>query len=209
MEASSTGTSKSGGGSELKKIADEVSREARNTPVPIYIAVLAAFLALVSMSNDNASKLALRAHIEASNQFAFFQAKNIRATDSEIAAQMFAKLDHAEEAKVWGDKAKRYESEKSDILKAARGEQAKREVAMKRTGYFETAIALLQIAIVLATASLIVKSGLLISGSVLLTFIAVFFAVNGQGLYYDVPTDPVEIGRWVQGQVSALSAPSQ
>jgi hypothetical protein len=68
---------------------------------------------------------------------------------------------------------------------------------MRQSGYFEIAIVLLQIAIVLATASLIAGRTGLIFFSVLLVCGAGFFTVNAYGLYYNVPTDLVEMLRGV------------
>ena len=49
---------------------------------------------------------------------------------------------------------------------------------------------LLQIAIVLASISLITGGGVLLGLSFTLTLIAAFFTANGYGLYYDIPSDP-------------------
>ena len=53
--------------------------EARNKWVGVYIGILAVLLAVCGMGGGNAAKDATRANIEASNTWAFFQAKNIRA----------------------------------------------------------------------------------------------------------------------------------
>lgn len=181
----------------LRSLIREASREARRSPIPILIAAIAAFLALVSMANGESERLALGGHIESANQFAYFQAKNIRGTDSQIAAQMFEKMGHPDAANHWRQVAERYGKEKADILKAAKAHQVIRATAMRQSGYFEIAIVLLQIAIVLATASLIAGRTGLIFFSVLLMCGAGFFTVNAYGLYYNVPTDPVEMLRSV------------
>ena len=48
--------------------------------VGVYIGVLAVLLAICNVGGANAAKDATRANIEASNTWAFFQAKNIRRT---------------------------------------------------------------------------------------------------------------------------------
>jgi hypothetical protein len=182
---------------DLRGMIREVSREARRSPIPILIAAIAAFLALVSMANGESERLALGAHIESANQFAYFQAKNIRRTDAQIAAQMFEKMGHPDAANHWRQVAERYGKEKATILKAAKAHQVIRSKAMRQSGYFEIAIVLLQIAIVLATAALIAGRFGLIFFSVLLVFGAGFFTLNAYGLYYNIPTDPVEMLRGV------------
>lgn len=198
---SAAGDDKAKSGVDIRRLIKEVSKEARKSRVPLYIAVLAASLALVSMAEGDAKERALGAQIEAANQFAYFQAKNIRKTDSEIAADMLDGIGKPELAATWRSKAARYESEKADILKAARAEQTKRAHGIKQSSHFAIAIAMLQIAIVLATASLILGGGMLLGASVVVAVVALFFTFNGYYLYLDFPTDPFEFGRWIKASM--------
>lgn len=186
---------------DLKNIIKEISQEANNSRTPIYIAILAAFLAFVSMADDDAGKRALVAHIEASNQFSYFQAKNIRLTSSEIAAGTFKAMGQPSLAGEWQQKADRYSAEKDEILARAKSEKAKQEVAIRQGDYFGIAIALLQIAIVLASVSLITGGGVLLSFSFVLSLLSLLVVVNGFGLYYDIPTDPKLAIDWVRSQI--------
>lgn len=191
-------------GADIKRIIKEVSKEARKSRVPLYIAVLAACLALVSMAEGDVKERALGAQIEAANQFAFFQAKNIRRTDSEIAADVLDSLGKPELAKAWRDKAERYSGEKGAILKEARRQQDIRTQGLKQSSHFAIAIALLQIAIVLATAALILGGGFMLGASVFFALGALFFTFNGYYLYLDFPTDPIAFGQWLSAQVGEL-----
>lgn len=193
-------------GADVKRIIREVSKEARKSRVPLYIAVLAACLALVSMAEGDVKERALGAQIEAANQFAFFQAKNIRRTDSEIAAQMFESLGKPELAKSWGEKAARYKSEKDAILEEARRQQGIRTQGLKQSSHFAIAIALLQIAIVLATAALILGGGFTLGASIFFALGALFFTFNGYYLYLDFPTDPFEFTKWLRAQAGDLGS---
>jgi len=188
---------KTGVGADLRRIIKEVSKEARKSRVPLYIAVLAACLALVSMAEGDVKETALGAQIEASNKWAYFQAKNIRRTNAEIAAEILDSVGKPELAKKWRDIANRYDGEKKGIQKEALEQQAIREHGLKQSSYFAIAIALLQIAIVLATASLILGGGFLLWGSVLMALLSIFFTFNGYYLYLEFPTDPFELGKWL------------
>lgn len=188
---------RSGVASDVRRIIQEVSKEARKSKVPLYIAVLAAFLALVSMAEGDVKERALGAQISASNQYAYFQAKNIRMTESEVAGDILESLGKNELAAIWREKAARYDKEKDEILIDARAHDAVRAQGLKQSGYFAVAIALLQIAIVLATAALILGGGFLLGASVLLASAAIFFTLNGYCLVVEFPTDPIEFGRWV------------
>lgn len=195
-------TSKSDGSetlNEAQRTIKEIRQESQNNKIPIFIAFLAAFLALVSMADDEVTEAALEAQIEASNQFAYFQAKNIRGTSAEIAAETLREMDKTKAAMKWQQTADRYETEKSDILKAARAEQTKRTIALKQGDNYAVAIALLQIAIVLASISLITSGTLLLTMSIIFALISCIFVVNGYGLFYSIPTHPEMILEMIKG----------
>jgi Domain of unknown function (DUF4337) len=61
-------------------------KEERTKWVGVYIGVLAVLLAICGVGGANATKDATRANIEASNTWAFFQAKNIRRNSTNLAA---------------------------------------------------------------------------------------------------------------------------
>lgn len=184
---------------EAQRTIKEIRQESQNNKIPIFIAFLAAFLALVSMADDEVTEAALEAQIEASNQFAYFQAKNIRGTSAEIAAETLREMDKTKAAMKWQQTADRYETEKSDILKAARAEQTKRTIALKQGDNYAVAIALLQIAIVLASISLITSGTLLLTMSIIFALISCIFVVNGYGLFYSIPTHPEMILEMIKG----------
>jgi len=176
---------------DVRAIIEEVSASTKKSGlIPLFIAALAAALAIISMMDAAADRAASVAQLEAANQFAYFQAKNIRKTDSEIAAAQFEALGRPEQAREWAEKAARYEREKGEILLAARTEQAARAKHVRQGDYYSLAVACLQIAIVLASAALVYRGGVLITVSLLLTGLAGFFTVNGHGLYFEVPAEP-------------------
>ena len=58
----------------------------RDKWVGVYIGIVAVLLAICGVGGANAAKDATRANIEASNTWAFFQAKNIRRNSTNLAA---------------------------------------------------------------------------------------------------------------------------
>jgi Domain of unknown function (DUF4337) len=60
--------------------------EERSKWIGVYIGVLAVLLAICGVGGGNAAKDATRSNIEASNTWAFFQAKNIRRNSINLAA---------------------------------------------------------------------------------------------------------------------------
>lgn len=139
-----------------------------NKKIALLISVLALVLAL-SETLGNASQTAgLAYNIEASNLWNFFQAKSIRMTAVRTAADSLAaeSADTAPEkvqkqiAK-WRETAERYDSEPStgegrkELAARAKDAEAKRDRAMAAYHQYEVASGAVQIAIVLASATII------------------------------------------------------
>jgi len=177
----------------------------RSRWVAVYIAALAVLLAVGALGGSNATKDVINGNIAASNAYAFYQAKTIRQTSLRLAAsQLEAMLKtqpdlpeavRAELSKTIADHratAARYESEpgtgdgKRELLTKARQHEAARDRAQRRDPYFDYSQALIQIAIVLASVSLIVGSAALIRFSYGLSALGVVLLVNGFTLAFSI-----------------------
>jgi TPP-dependent indolepyruvate ferredoxin oxidoreductase alpha subunit len=153
----------------------EEHEKRNNKRIALLIAILALFLALSEMLGKSAQTEALGANVEASDLWAFFQAKTIRITTLRTAADTL-KVDLAvvsdpsvKEARQklidsWQKTIERYESdpEKQDGRKeleqrAHQAEEA-RDSSLARYHHYELASAALQIGIVLASASIITST---------------------------------------------------
>jgi hypothetical protein len=138
------------------------------------IAILAMLLAITGLGGANAGKEATNNNIYASNTFAFYQAKNIQQTDFNLAADAIelaflqdaglgaeAKAALKAKADAYRKTVARYESEpetregKKELLAKAKEFENKRDHALKQDPYFDYAEALLQIAIVLISVSIV------------------------------------------------------
>lgn len=172
----------------------------------IGIAILAMLLAITSLGGANAGKEATNNNIYASNFYAFFQAKNIRQTEIGLAADAFelgflkeAGLDDQAKAAI---KAKadayrktvaRYESEpetgegKKELLARAKEFEQKRDHALKQDPYFDYAEALLQIAIVLISVSIVATLPWLAFLGGAVGLVGTVLMVNGYILLVDIP----------------------
>lgn len=170
-----------------------------NKKIAILISILALFLAISETVGKSAQTNALAYNIEASNLWAFYQAKTIRKTTMETAAeQMDVDLQLAKDPTVktllgdrvkgWRDRAARYESEpKADGKGEGRKELAERakhaeglsHKSMEQYHKLEMASAAFQIAIVLASSYLITSAVFLLIGSLGLGVIGVLFTIVG------------------------------
>ena len=143
-----------------------------NKRVALLIALLALVLAFSETLGKSAQTAALTHNIEAYNLWSFFQAKTIRMTTLRTAAEsMEATPGLGEAAKgqiaKWKATATRYDSEpdtregRKELMARAKEQEAKRDRAMAAYHHYELASALVQIAIVLASAMIITGIGAL------------------------------------------------
>ena len=143
-----------------------------NKKIALLIAVIALFLALSETLGKGAQTEAISKNVEASNLWAFFQAKSIRRTVVQATAE-HAKLsmgtvgDDASKAALqkqiddWNKTAARYRSEpetgegSEELAKRAKHAEHERDEATAKYHHYEIASAAFQIGIVLASATII------------------------------------------------------
>ncbi|BBF93182.1 DUF4337 domain-containing protein [Blastochloris tepida] len=186
---------------EAEKAEDRFKRRCA-----VLISIFAMLLAITSLGGQNAAKEATMNNIMAANYFSFYQAKNIRQTDLNIAANEFelawasnpalsddAKAALAAKAADYRRTAARYESEpetgegKKELMAKAREHEAVRDRAMQQDPYFDYAEALLQIAIVLISVAIVAEVGQLAWLGGLLGLIGGVLMLNGYFLLVEIP----------------------
>jgi len=135
----------------------------------ISISIFAAVLAINTLlGNSNSGKI-LTNTIEANNQWAWYQAKNIRGVIYETAGR---KADAA-----------RMEQDKSEISARAKALEAEREQARKRSPWFTYAGSLLQIGIVLSTAAILAIAMPLYWASIVVGVLGIASFLNAHFLF--------------------------
>jgi len=160
-----------------------------NKGVALLISVLALVLALSETLGKSAQTTALGYNIEASNLWAFFQAKTIRQTTLRAAAEQMEVLSESEKAKkqidTWKKTAARYQNEpdtgegRDQLAARAKAAEKKRDLALASYHHFEMSSASVQIAIVLASASIITTMPALFWAAGVLGVVGVVFCVIG------------------------------
>ena len=167
--------------------AKEASSE--NRKIALLIAVIALFLALSETLGKGAQTEAISKNVEASNLWAFFQAKSIRRTVVQTAADQSrlaigTTSDDAVKAALqkqideWHKTAARYRSEpetgegQDQLSERAKHAEEERDLAAAKYHHFELASAAFQIGIVLASATII-------TGIVVLAWISGVLALAG------------------------------
>jgi hypothetical protein len=169
-----------------------------NKKIALLIAVIALCLALSETLGKGAQTEAISKNVEASNLWAFFQAKSIRRTTVQTAAEQGKLIlgvasDEGTKAAVqkqiedWQKTAARYRSEPEtgegteQLAERAKHAEHERDEATAKYHHFEIASAAFQIGIVLASATIITGIAALawVSGILTLTGIA----ITALGLY--------------------------
>lgn len=138
-----------------------------NKKIALLISVLALLLAISETLGKGAQTEAISKNIEASNLWAFYQAKTIRMTTLRTAADSIEAAGKPNEKQAqligkWRDDFKRYDSEpdtgegRKELMAKAKQAESKRDLAFAAHHQYELASALVQIGIVLASTSIIV-----------------------------------------------------
>jgi hypothetical protein len=156
------------------------------------IAVLALFLSFSETLGKSAQTEAIDANVKSSDTWAFFQAKDIRRTTLNTAADQTALLtanvaDPTAKAAIdkqieaWRATAARYESDpktgegRKELAERAREQEEARELALAKYHHYELGSAAFQVGIVLASAAVI-------TGAVALAWLGGALGILGLGL---------------------------
>src|SRR5947209_19252918 len=160
-----------------------------NKGVALLTSVLALVLAFAETLGKGAQTGALAYNIEASNLWAFFQAKTIRQTVLRTAAEEGEAASPSDaqkkQAAKWKETAQRYQSEpetgegREQLTARAKEAEKKRDRSMAAYHHYEVASAAVQIAIVLASASIIAEIVALAWAGAALGVLGVVFCLIG------------------------------
>ncbi len=167
-----------------------------NRNIALLIAIIALCLALSETLGKGAQTESIAKNVEASNLWAFFQAKSIRRTTVQTAAEqaklgLGATTDDATKAAVqkqiedWQKTAQRYRSEPEtkegteQLAERAKVAEEERDLAEAKYHHYELASAAFQIGIVLASATIITSIMALAGISGLLTLVGIGFTALG------------------------------
>lgn len=179
------------------------------------IAIMAMLLAITSLGGGNVAEDIMANNIQASNRWAFYQAKNDRQTANKIAAdelEVQIQLNQSSltpeartllEKKIqqYKETAARYDDEpnkeepnnllegdgKKQLAAQAKYFEEQRDMAMKQDTNFDFAEALFQIAIVLASVAILSYSRMILKLSIVVGAISTILMLNGFFLLFPLP----------------------
>ncbi|CAK0754525.1 DUF4337 domain-containing protein [Azospirillaceae bacterium] len=182
---------------EIHEAASEAQEKGGSQGVAVYISMLAVLLAITSMGGGNASKDMMSANIAASDTYSFYQAKSVRQTSYKLAVDQLTALKSsipslsedavkALDTKIasYQDTIKKYESDletgegKRELLLRAQGYEKERDHAAKQDPFFDYSEAMEQIAIVMASVSIVTGRRWVLWISYLLSVVASALVLN-------------------------------
>jgi Domain of unknown function (DUF4337) len=188
----------------LGELSGDGSGKQRERLIAVYIAILAVALSICSVGGGNATKDATARN--ASNAWAFFQAKNIRRNDvrieiGDLELRLATESTLSDAAKTAiEDKLKQYREQEAhltsepetgegvkELMAKGKALETQRERAMRKDPYFDYGQALLQIAIVLASVAIITGGSILLVLSAVLAAGGLISMLNGFMLLYSLP----------------------
>jgi small-conductance mechanosensitive channel len=176
----------------IEKAQEGEHGEGFNRKIALVIAVLALFLSFSETLGKGAQNEATTKNIEASDLWAFFQAKDIRRTTLNVAADQTnllaagltdatAKAAIDKQIETWRQTAERYDSDpktgdgRKQLEERAKDAEAERDISMAKYHHYELASAAFQVGIVLASAAVI-------TGMIMLAWFAGLLGVVGLAL---------------------------
>ncbi len=183
---------------------DETSERKHDKWIAIYISVLAVLIAIAATGSNDAMKTAQQAGFQVNDHYAFYQARVIRQSQIRLASTQL-ELNQLENPSMPEPALKLLQSKKADydkedarldtngrngkkeLLAKAESCENERTLALAQHPYYDYSMAMLQIAIVLASASIITGARLLLAGSGLVGLFGIMFFLNGYALFYGSP----------------------
>ncbi len=164
--------------SELQEHAEHAKHDPSLAPVSLTMAVLAVLVAVVSLTGHRAHTEEVVLQAKASDQWAFYQAKNIRRHTDELFTDLTsiqATTDAATLTKLrdkYSSEAARYKDDQKEIEDKARELEAEVATERSRADRFDLAEVFLEI-------GLVITSITLLSGRRIFWYLGILFGVIG------------------------------
>jgi uncharacterized membrane protein YcjF (UPF0283 family) len=146
---------------KAKEAAEEAKERKHLAPVSITIATLAVFVAIVSLLGHRAHTEEILMQTRATDQWGYYQAKNMRRNNLEALDEVLTALENtkeeraAEVQKHFHEEIDKYREQQTDIQNEARGLEAEVKLASRRADRFDLGEVFLEIALVVTSITLL------------------------------------------------------
>jgi hypothetical protein len=132
-------------------------------PVAVTLSILAVLVAIATLLGHRAATEELMLQTKATDQWAYFQAKNIRLHEMQSVADMLGTFTPVEKEKAealrgkYQKEAERYEKEKDEISEQAKDLERERDLAGRQEDRFDASEVILEIALIVCSLTLLTK----------------------------------------------------
>jgi Domain of unknown function (DUF4337) len=154
-------------------------------PVTVTLSILAVLVALVTLLGHRAHTEELLLQSKASDQWAYYQAKNIRSRQMRNDADLLDALAPADKAKAealhekYLQEAERYDSDKDEISEKAKDFEKERDVVQRRGDRYDAGEVLLEMGLIICSFTLLTKKEGFWFAGMLLGLVGVLAAGSG------------------------------
>ncbi|HVZ84892.1 MAG TPA: DUF4337 domain-containing protein [Terracidiphilus sp.] len=148
---------------ELQEHAEHGAHESALRPVAFTMSVLAVLVAVTTVLGHRTHTEAVLDQNRATDQWNLYQAKKIRASDTQLAADMLGVVSITDKAaagkvmKAYADHEAKWNDDLKEEQEKAEALEAKVELAEKRAGRFDLGEALLEIGLVITSVTLLTR----------------------------------------------------
>jgi hypothetical protein len=170
---------------ELQEHAEHAKHDPSLAPVSLTMAILAVLVAVVSLVGHRAHTEEVLLQAKASDQWAYYQAKNIRRHNDEVMADLTTIIpskDPEATNKIKGkyaQEADRYRDQQAEIQSEARQKEQEVETERKRADRFDLAEVFLEIALVITSITLLSGRRTFWYAGMVLAVVGVATAITG------------------------------
>ena len=146
---------------KAKEAAEEGRERKHIAPVSLTMAILAVLIATVSLLGHRAHTEEILLQTRATDQWAYYQAKNIRRNNLEALDDVLTALENTKEERAqevqkrFHDEIDKYRDQQKDIQNEARGLEAEVGRASRRADRFDLGEVFLEIALVVTSITLL------------------------------------------------------
>ncbi|HXJ11266.1 MAG TPA: DUF4337 domain-containing protein [Candidatus Limnocylindrales bacterium] len=147
----------------LEEHAHHHEEEPWTLPVAITISILAVLVAMATLMGHRSSIEVVLLQTQASDQWAYYQAKNIRLHEMQSVADLIGVLDRGEKEKAealrekYKTEIERYEKDKDQISEKAKELENERAVVSRKEDRFDAGEVVLDIALIICSLTLLTR----------------------------------------------------
>jgi hypothetical protein len=169
----------------LEEHAHHHEAEPWTLPVAITISILAVLVAMATLMGHRSSIEAVLLQTQASDQWAFYQAKNIRLHEMQSVADMLGVFAPVEKEKAealrekYQKEIERYEKDKDQISEKAKEFENERAVVSRREDRFDAGEVVLDIALIICSLTLLTKRKAFWYSGMVIGVVGFFISLSG------------------------------